>query len=95
MDIPVSKMIKQRINDQTLQEDDQCGFEKKGFFRGFMPVGNHSEDCAGGSAKESQKKEYRFRNPPLMLFSPAFVEAECKEGNQRGENEKILHEGQR
>lgn len=28
-DISVSKMIKQRINDQTLQEDDQCGFEKK------------------------------------------------------------------
>ncbi len=27
VDIAVSKMIKQRINDQTLQEDDQCDFE--------------------------------------------------------------------
>ncbi len=52
MDVSVSEMIEQRVNDQALQEDDQPGFDQEGGFGGFMPVGNHSEDGAGGSAHE-------------------------------------------
>ncbi len=88
-------MIQQRVDDQPLQEDDQTGFDKKGSFGGFMPVGNHSEQSPGGSAHEGEKKKHRFRDPPLMLFGPAFVEAEGEEGNQGRDKEKILHEGQR
>ncbi len=60
-----------------------------------MPVGDHAQHGAGGSAHEGEKKKHRFRDPPLMLFGPAFVEAESEEGNQCGDEKKILHEGQR
>lgn len=30
-----------------------------------------------------------------MFFGPAFVETESEEGDQSGDDEKILHEGQR
>jgi len=85
-------MIEQRVNNQSLQEDDQSYFKEKGFFRSFMPVGDHSEQGTGGSAHEGEEKEHRFRDPALTLFGPAFVEAESKEGNQGGDEEKILHE---
>ncbi len=52
MDVSVSEMIKQRVDDQPLKEDNQPGFDQEGSFGGFMPVGDHSEDGAGGSAHE-------------------------------------------
>lgn len=58
-----------------------------------MPVGDHSEQGAGGSAQEGEEKKYRLRYPALALFGPAFVEAEGEEGNQGRDDEKILHEG--
>ena len=60
-----------------------------------MPVGDHAEQGAGGSAHEGKEKEYGFRDAPLMLFGLAFVEAKGKEGDEGGDDEKILHEGQR
>ncbi len=45
-------MIEQRVDDQPLKEDNQPGFDKEGRFGRFMPVGDHSEDGAGGSAHE-------------------------------------------
>jgi hypothetical protein len=92
MDVPVSEMIEQSVNNKALQEDDQPGFDEERSFGSFMPVGDHSEQSAGGSAHEGEKKEHRFRDPALMLFGPAFVEAEGEEGDQGGDEEKILHE---
>ena len=46
-----------------------------------MPVGNHSEQSTGGSAKKGQEKEQGFRDSSLMLFGPAFVESEGKKSN--------------
>lgn len=60
-----------------------------------MPVGNHSEQSTGGSAKKSQEKQQGFRDSSLVLFGPVFVESEGKKGNQRGNDEKVLHVGQR
>lgn len=90
--IRVSEMIEQCVNDQPLQEDDQRGFDKERSFGSFMPVGDHSEQGTGGSAHEGEKEKHRFRDPAVMLFGPSFVETESEEGNQGGDEEKILHE---
>lgn len=74
-------MIEQHINDEGLQKDNQPDFDEEGGFGSFMPVGNHSEQSTGGSAKESQEKEQGFRDSSLMLFGPAFVESESKKSN--------------
>ena len=88
----VSEMIEQCINDQALRENNHSRFDKKRGFGGFMPVRDHSEQSPGGSPHKGEEEEQRFRNPSLMSFRPAFVEAESEESNQGGDDEKILHE---
>ncbi len=57
VDVSVSEMIEQRVDDQPLQEDDQPGFDKEGRFGRFMPIGDHSEQSAGRTAHKGEEEE--------------------------------------